>query len=120
MMALVHHLLWIRSFLFLLSMPCGRVQLINSFGANGAVGHRGRVAYRLKEQKRSRYKQSTLLIKSFKYGSSLSIFTQKNKEAQRPQVGQFSPLDNNAAREFNSGLDRREIEGKNTRIERVL
>ena len=66
------------------------------------------------EQKRSRYKQSTLLIKNFKYGSSLSIFIQKNKEAQRPQVGQFSPLDNNAAREFDSGLDRREIEGKNT------
>ena len=75
---------------------------------------RSRVAYQLKEQKRSRYEQSTLLIKSFKYESSLSIFIQKNKEAQQPQVGQFLPLDNNAAREFDSGLDQREIEGKNT------
>ena len=53
---------------------------------------RGRVAYRLKEQKRSRDKQSSLLIKDFKYGSSLSIFVQKNNEAQRSQVSQFLTL----------------------------
>ena len=50
---------------------------------------RGRVAYRLKEQKRSQYKQSTLRIKDFKYGSSLSILAGKNKEAQRSQMSQF-------------------------------
>ena len=50
---------------------------------------RGRVAYRLKEQKRSRCFERTLLIKNFKYGSSLSIFVQKNKEAQRSQVSHF-------------------------------
>ena len=58
---------------------------------------------RLIEQKRSRYKQSTLLIKDFKYGSSLSILVGKNKEAQRSQVSQFLPLDNNTADEFDSG-----------------
>ena len=36
-----------------------------------------RVAYRLKERKRLRYEQSTLRIKDFKYGSSLSIFVEK-------------------------------------------
>ena len=77
-----------------------------------AIGRR--ITDAREEQKRSRNKQRTLLIEDFKYGSSLSIFIQKNKETQRPQVGQFSPLDNNAAREFDSGLDRREIEGKNT------
>ena len=50
---------------------------------------RGHVAYRLKEQKRSRCFERTLLIKNFKYGSSLSIFVQKNKEAQRSQVSHF-------------------------------
>ena len=64
---------------------------------------RGRVAYRLKEQKRSRYKQSTLLIKDFKYGSSLSVLVGKNKEAQRSQVGQFFTLTNNTTAEFDSG-----------------
>ena len=33
----------------------------------------------------------------------ISIFIRKNIEMQRSQVGQFSPLDNNAAREFDSG-----------------
>ena len=41
------------------------------------VGTARRVACRLIEEKRSRYKQSTLRIKNFKYGSSLSIFVQK-------------------------------------------
>ena len=36
-----------------------------------------RITDTLKEQKRSRCKQSTLLIKDFKYGSSLSIFVLK-------------------------------------------
>ena len=64
---------------------------------------RGRIAYRLKEQKRSRYEQSTLLIKDFKYGSSLSVLVGKNKEAQRSQVGQFFTLTNNTTAEFDSG-----------------
>jgi PBP1b-binding outer membrane lipoprotein LpoB len=55
------------------------------------------------EQKRSRYKQRTLLIKDFKYGSSLSIFIGKNNKAQRSQSQSNFPHDNNAAREFDSG-----------------
>ena len=35
---------------------------------------RSRIAYRLKEQKRLQFEQSTLLIMDFKYGSSHSIF----------------------------------------------
>ena len=48
---------------------------------------------------------STLLIKDFKYGSSLSIFVRKNNKAQRSQVSQFLPLDNNTTAEFDSGLE---------------
>ena len=58
-----------------------------------------------KEQKRSRYEQSTLRIKDFKYGPSLSILVQRNNEAQRSQVSQFLPLDNNTTAEFDSGLE---------------
>ena len=36
-----------------------------------------RITDALKERKRSRYEQSTLLIKDFKYGPSLSIFVLK-------------------------------------------
>ena len=43
----------------------------------------------LKEQKHLQSKQNTLLIKGFKYGSSLSIIVQKNNEAQRSQISQF-------------------------------
>ena len=64
---------------------------------------RSRIAYRLIDQKRSRYEQSTLLIKDFKYGSSLSVLVGKNKEAQRSQVGQFFTLTNNTTAEFDSG-----------------
>ena len=56
------------------------------------------------EQKRSRFEQSTLRIKNFKYGPSLSIFVQKNNEAQQLQVSQFFTLTNKTAREFDSGL----------------
>ena len=76
---------------------------------------RGRVAYRLREQKRSRYEQSSLLIKDFKYGSSLSIFVQKNNEAQRSQVSQFLTLTNNTTAEFDSGISYHGIEGQNKR-----
>ena len=48
-----------------------------------------RVAYRLKEQKRSQFKQSTQLIKDFKYGPSLSIFNEKKNEVKRSNNGQF-------------------------------
>ena len=66
------------------------------------VGTARRVACRLIEEKRSRYEQSTLLIKDFKYGSSLSVLVGKNKEAQRSQVGQFFTLTNNTTAEFDS------------------
>ena len=66
-----------------------------------------RVAQRLKEEKRLRYKQSTLRIKDFKYGSSLSIFVRKI-------VSQFSHQTSNMTAEFDSGLDHRGIEGENT------
>ena len=65
---------------------------------------RGRIAYRLKEQKRSRCFVRTLLIKDFKYGSSLSILVQKNNKVQRSQVSQFLPLDNNTKAGFDSGI----------------
>ena len=76
---------------------------------------RGRVAYLLKEQKRSCNEQSSLLIKDFKYGSSLSIFVQKNNEAQRSQVSQFLTLTNNTTAEFDSGISYHGIEGQNKR-----
>ena len=81
-------------------------------GVKKNASTRGRVAYRLKEQKRSRYEQSSLLIKDFKYGSSLSIFVQKNNEAQRSQVSQFLTLTNNTTAEFDSGISYQGIEGQ--------
>ena len=48
-----------------------------------------RVAYRLKEQKRSWCFEHTLLIKNFKYGSSFSLFICKYSETQRSQISQF-------------------------------
>ena len=57
---------------------------INSFGANAPVrgGKKNASTWRRitdarEEQKRSRCKQSTLRIKDFKYGPSLSIFIRK-------------------------------------------
>ena len=41
------------------------------------------------EQKRSRYKQSTLIVKDLKYGPSLSIFVQKLIMHQPLQISQF-------------------------------
>ena len=54
---------------------------------NGSA--RSQITDALKEKKRSRCFVRTLLIKNFKYGSSLSTFVQKNSEAQRSQVSQF-------------------------------
>ena len=95
--------------------------LFNSLGANalwGAVKKNGalrqRVACRLIEEKRSGFEQNTLRIKNFKYGSSFSIFVQKNNEAQRSQVSQLLTLTNNTTAEFDSGISYRDIEGRNT------
>ena len=55
------------------------------------------------EQKRSRYEQSPLLIKDFKYGPLLSILTEKvirRRTVKRPLIFHH---DNNAARVFDSG-----------------
>ena len=49
----------------------------------------------LNEEKRSRFDQSTLRIKDFKYGSSFSIFVRKNNKAQRSQSQSNFPHDNN-------------------------
>ena len=83
---------------------------------------RGRVAYRLREQKRSRCFVRTLLIKDFKYGSSLSILVGKKRG---PTVAS-KPIfchDNNTTAEFDSGpksvIVRGNI-GRKCRIERVL
>ena len=63
------------------------------------------------EQKRSRCFVRTLLIKDFKYGSSLSIFVRKNNNAQRSQSELFFTLTNNTTAEFDSGISYRGIEG---------
>ena len=76
---------------------------------NASTGRR--VAYRLKEEKCSRFDQSTLRIKDFKYEPSLSIFVRTNNEAQRLQVSQLLPLDNNTAAEFDSGISYQGTEG---------
>ena len=68
---------------------------------NGSA--RSRITVAREEQKRSRCFERTLLIKDFKYGSSLSVFVQKNNKAQQLQVSQFLPLDNNTTAEFDSG-----------------
>ena len=62
-----------------------------------------RIAYQLKEQKRSRYKQSTLLIKNFKYGSSLSIFVKKKIKGPTVASKPIFTLTNYATAEFDSG-----------------
>ena len=67
-----------------------------------------------KEQKRSRCFVRTLLIKDFKYGSSLSIFVQKNNETQRSQSQSNFPHNNNTTAGFDSGISYRGIEGQNT------
>ena len=64
---------------------------------------RGRVAYRLKEQKRSQYKQSTLRIKDFKYGPSLSLLTEKHIRRQTVKRPLIFHHDNNTTAEFDSG-----------------
>ena len=80
---------------------------------NASTGRR--VAYQLKKEKCSRFYQSTLRIKDFKYGPSFSIFVKKNNEAQRSQVSQFLPLDNNKTAEFDSGISYQGIEGQKNR-----
>ena len=64
-----------------------RTALWRAVKNNGST--RRRVAYWLKEQKRSRYEQSTLLIKDFKYGPSLSILVRKFIIRQLLQISQF-------------------------------
>ena len=81
--------------------------------ANNALVSQESNHVRLKEQKSSRYFERTLLIKNFKYLSSLSIFVQKNNEAQRSQVSQLLTLTNNTTAEFDSGISYQGIEGKN-------
>ena len=62
-----------------------------------------------KEQKRSQYEQSTLIIKDFKYGPSLSIFVRKLIMRQ-PTVANHPIFchDNNTTAEFDSGLEFKE------------
>ena len=68
--------------------------------------------YRLKEQKRSRCFDRTLLIKDFKYRSSLSILVGKNKEAQLMVANQsIFHHDNNTIAEFDSGPKYRLVRG---------
>ena len=47
-------------------------------------------------------------------GPHLVFSYEKNIETQRLQVGQFSPLDNNVARELDSGISYQGIESQNT------
>ena len=68
---------------------------------NGST--RSRITDAREEQKRSRYEQSPLLIKDFKYGPLLSILTEKvirRRTVKRPLIFHH---DNNAARVFDSG-----------------
>ena len=57
----------------------------------------------LKEQKRSRSRQNILLIKGFKYGTSLSLFVRKKIMRRNGQISVNFTLVNNVAREFDSG-----------------
>ena len=68
-----------------------------------------------KEQKRLQYKQSTLQIKDFKYGSSLSIFVGKIMARNGRKVSLFFTLRNNTTAEFDSGISYQGIEGRNKR-----
>ena len=54
---------------------------------NGST--RGRLAYRLIEEKRSGLKQNTLLIEGFQPGPSLCLFVKKLELTVRNQVGQI-------------------------------
>ena len=63
----------------------------------------GRIAYRLKERKRSRCFVRTLLIKDFKYGPSLSLLTEIIIRRNGRKVSQFFTLTNNKTAEFDSG-----------------
>ena len=73
------------------SVPSLTAIVLSSHGSDDKkhVAPGRRITDALKEEKRSRCFVRTLLIKNFKYGSSLSIFVQKNNEAQRSQVSQF-------------------------------
>ena len=68
---------------------------------NGSA--RSRITVAREEQKRSRCFERTLLIKDFKYRSSLSIFVRKNKRRNGRKVSQFFTLTNNTTAEFDSG-----------------
>ena len=66
---------------------------------------------RLKERKRSRCFVGTLLIKDFKYGSSLSVLTEKIIRRNGRKVSQFFTLTNNTTAEFDSGPKYRLVRG---------
>ena len=70
-----------------------------------------RVQYRLKEQKCSRCFVRTLIIKDFKYGSSLSLLTEKIMTRNGRKVSLFFMLTNNTTAEFDFGISYQGIEG---------
>ena len=74
-----------------------------------------RITDTLKEQKRLRCFERTLLIKDFKYGSSLSVLTEKIIRRNGRKVSQFFTLTNNTRAEFDSGISYQGIEGQNKR-----
>ena len=77
-----------------------------------AIGRR--ITDAREEQKRSRCFERNLLTKHFKYGSSLSLLTEKiisRRTVKRPLIFHH---DNNTTAEFDSGISYQEIEGKNT------
>ena len=85
--------------------------MLNSFGANGSMWRQ--ITNAGGEQKRLRC-FVRLLIKDFKYGSSLILLTEKiimRRTVKRPLIFH---CDNNTTAEFDSGLNQQEIEGKNT------
>ena len=89
-------------------MPTALWSTVKKYGATPR-----RVAYQLKEQKSSRCFVCTLLIKDFKYGSSLSLLTEtiiRRQTVKRPLIFH---RDNNTAAEFDSGISYQGIEGRN-------
>ena len=65
------------------------------------------------EQKRSRCFVRTLLIKDFKYGSSLSLLTEKIIRRRTVKQPLIFHRDNNTTAEFDSGISYQGIEGRN-------
>ena len=69
---------------------------------------RSRITDAREEPKRSRCFVRTLLIKDFKYGSSLSVLTEKIIRRNGRKVSQFFTLTNNTRAEFDSGSEFKE------------